>query len=393
MKRSVAYGASVFLATAVWLCGAAVQAASAKEEAKQHFDAGNALIENEDYAAATAEFELSVRLFPTKMGLFNLANCYKALTRYGDALDALARLQREFSGKLGELATEVAALQSTIEGMVGGVTVRIDRDGATVFLDNVVVGTSPLAKPLVVAPGDHAIGVRLAGYQDAVQIVRVVARTQSEVSLALAVALAAPAAPALGAPTLAPGQSPATLALPPPPAVPAVPLIDDQAAVEAALGKDLGRLHTDWLQAKTKRFPRFSDYAYEFYKGKKRKGVILAAVLGPVFLVLGGALSAAMFSLYENTTTCDQVLNFDADCERVDGYRTAGGVFAGVFGAAALTFIGVGIGKAVVNKKRMLKVDAARKVALRGPRLEFAGLSPLADASGEPSGLALQWVF
>jgi len=94
-------------------------AQSPKIEAKQHFDAGNALVENEDYSAAAAEFEVSVSLYATKMGLFNLANCYKALNRYGDALEALARLEREFAGKLGDLADEVASLKATIEGMVG----------------------------------------------------------------------------------------------------------------------------------------------------------------------------------------------------------------------------------------------------------------------------------
>jgi hypothetical protein len=391
MKRSRAYEVSIPLAIAVSLFGAAALAASAKDEAKQHFDAGNALVENEDYAAAAAEFELSVGLYPTKMGLFNLANSYKALNRYGDALDALSRLQREFAGKLGELAAEVASLKNTIEGMVGRVSVRVDRDGATVSVDDLEVGTSPLAKPLVLAPGEHVIGARLSGYEEATQHLRVVARARSEVAFAL-VPAAAPA-PQPGAYAPAPTSALAAGAPTPSAAPPAKPIVDDEAAVAAAVGKDLSRPHAVWLRSRTARYPRFSDYMYDFYEGKKRGGVVLAAVLGPVFLVAGGVLSGVMFGMYGSKTTCDVVLNYDPDCKPVESFRIAGAVFAGVFGAAAVTVIAVGAAKASANKKRMRKIDALRQVALREPKLEFVGFAPLADTEAKPSGLALQWTF
>lgn len=387
MKRSRAHGASIALAMAAALWGAAAAAGSAKEQARQHFDAGNALVENEDYAAAAAEFELSVGLYPTKMGLFNLANAYKALNRYGDALDALARLQREFAGKLEDLAPEVAALQSTIEGMVGRVAVRVDREGAAITVDGAEVGTSPLAKPLVLAPGEHAIGARLSGYLEAVQIVRVAARSKSEASLALVVAPAVAPAPAGGVPI--PAAAPAAA-----PAVPPKPVVDDESAVAAAVGKEVTDQHAYWLRSRTSRYPRFSDYMYDYYKGKKRGGIVLAAVLGPVFVVVGGGLAAAMFGMYANTTTCDLTLSYDADCEPVQDFLIAGAVFAGVFGAAAVTVITVGAVKASRNKVRMEKVDRVRQaVALREPGLEFAGLLAIADAGGDPRGLALRWTF
>jgi hypothetical protein len=233
MNRTASIGTAIALAMAATLLAVGASAQSAKTEAKQHFDAGNALVDNEDYAAATAEFELSVKIFPTKMGLFNLANCYKALTRYGDALAALARLEREFAGKLGSLAGEVAALKNTIEGMVGRITVKVDRDGASVRVDGADVGASPLAAPLVLAPGDHLVEARLPGYLDAAQTVRVAARERQELSLALVeepppppVVEPPPPAPVETAPA-APETAPAAPAIvapaPPPPPPPLSP--------------------------------------------------------------------------------------------------------------------------------------------------------------------------
>jgi hypothetical protein len=185
MMRGTICGASIALAAAAWLSGANATAESSKVEAKQHFDAGNALVDNEDYAAATSEFELSVRIYPTKMGLFNLANCYKALNRYGDALEALARLESEFAGKLGTLSRDVSSLKNTIEGMVGRLDVKVDKGGAAIRVDGADVGTSPLAKPLVLSPGDHVIEARLPGFTDASKTVRIAARETLEASFVL----------------------------------------------------------------------------------------------------------------------------------------------------------------------------------------------------------------
>lgn len=228
---------SVAIGLALSLAAATASAGSAKSEAEQHFKAGNALVENEDYAAAIAEFELSVRLYPTKMGLFNLANAYKAQNRYGDALEALSRIERDFAGKLGGLAVEVQTLKSTIEGMVGRLDVKVDRDGATIVVDGAQVGTSPLAGPLVVAPGDRAVEARLAGFVTASQTVRIAARGRTEVALVLVEEAAPPPAPAIApvpaegppaaaetAPAAAPASAEAAPApQPAPPEPPALP--------------------------------------------------------------------------------------------------------------------------------------------------------------------------
>jgi tetratricopeptide (TPR) repeat protein len=207
------------LAALLVAAGAAAEPVGAKAEAKQHFDAGNALVANEDYAAAAAEFELSVQLYSTKSGLFNLANCYKALNRYGDSLGTLARLEREFAGKLDYLEAEVATMKSTIEGMVGRLEVLVDRDGAEILVDGAHAGVSPLEQPLVLAPGDRIIEARYPGFLDSSQTVRIVAREQRAVSFTLEESPALPPGPAITPPEPPAAASGSEVPREPPPAL------------------------------------------------------------------------------------------------------------------------------------------------------------------------------
>jgi tetratricopeptide (TPR) repeat protein len=209
--RSIGATAGAVVAALAIAAMATPAKASVKNESKLHFDAGLSLVDNEDYAAAAVEFETSVRLYPTKMGLYNLANCYKALRRYGAALDAIERLESEFKGKLGNLTREVKALKETVEGIVGRLDVRVDKDGAAVLVDGADAGVSPLAKPLVLAPGDHIVFVRLEGFESAPQTVRIVAMGRFEVSFIMTPVQEAPPVP-VPEPAVAPPAPPQPVA-------------------------------------------------------------------------------------------------------------------------------------------------------------------------------------
>src|SRR5262249_2683195 len=85
-------------------------------------------------------------------------------------------------------------------------------DGADITLDEVAVGTSPLAKPLVVNPGHHKIGATKGGRSAESRVVSVAGADHAKVELTIEEA--APPAPP---PVAAPVETPA----PPPPAAPA----------------------------------------------------------------------------------------------------------------------------------------------------------------------------
>jgi len=149
--------------------------AGEKEQAKQLFDAGLKLMRMDDFAGATADFERSVALYPTQNSLFNLANCYKAVQRYTDALNVLARLRRQFADKLKPEIKEAADRQEReIQSLVARLTIRTAPADAKVKVDGREVGTGPSLGPLMLGPGDHEVEVSRPGYQDVRRSVQLV---------------------------------------------------------------------------------------------------------------------------------------------------------------------------------------------------------------------------
>ena len=149
MKRQLcALCVAVLVACASWSA-----IAGDKEEAKQLFDAGLKLMHLDDFAGASANFERSVALYPTQNSLFNLANCYKALQRYGDALAVIERLKRDFAGKLKpEIKEAVEREQQDIQSLVARLTLRTVPADATIKIDGKDVGQGPTLGPLLLGP-------------------------------------------------------------------------------------------------------------------------------------------------------------------------------------------------------------------------------------------------
>jgi hypothetical protein len=153
-----------------------------KEEAKQLFDAGLKLMHLDDFAGASANFERSVALYPTQNSLFNLANCYKALQRYGDALAVIERLKRDFAGKLKpEIKEAVERQQQDIQSLVARLTLRTVPADATIKIDGKDVGQGPTLGPLLLGPGEHEIEAARPGRRSerrSVKLVSGVERTE-----------------------------------------------------------------------------------------------------------------------------------------------------------------------------------------------------------------------
>jgi hypothetical protein len=154
-----AFGAGLFFA-------AGTGAADNKAEAKKHFKSGIALFKAEKFAGAAVEFDESSRLYKTKGALFNLANCYKALSRYAEALATLKLLEGEFKGTLSEeMLSGVKQLRDEINSVTGELGVKVNRNGAEIYVDDELVGRSPLSRPLLLGPGYHVLRVQMKGME------------------------------------------------------------------------------------------------------------------------------------------------------------------------------------------------------------------------------------
>jgi outer membrane receptor for ferrienterochelin and colicins len=163
------------LAVCACLLAAAPAVAGDKAEAQKHFKTGLALMKVEDFAGAAAEFEASVATFPTKTGLFNLANCYKALQRYGDALAVIDRLKRDFASKLKpEIKEAVERQEREIQSLVARLTLETVPADASIKIDGKDVGTGPTLGPLLLGPGEHEIEAARPGHHSQRRSVKLV---------------------------------------------------------------------------------------------------------------------------------------------------------------------------------------------------------------------------
>ncbi len=183
---------------------------SDKANAQKHFKAGVSLQKVEDFEAAIAAFESSLRLYPSKGAMFNLANCLRATHRYGEALGVLQRLDLAYGQTLDP--TMRAAVDQQIEelrNLTASLVVQVDQAGAEVRVDGKVIGEAPFAKELRLSPGSHTLEVRLEGYEPAKIEVELAPRQQATQTITLERASSTPPAPTTTPPTgTAPGPPP-----------------------------------------------------------------------------------------------------------------------------------------------------------------------------------------
>lgn len=165
---------------------ASLSEAADKQKAKAHFASGKALMKVDNFDGAALEFEASIANYPTKNALFNLAQCYRALSKYAEALDALDRLAKDFGDSMSRpMKTAVDEILNEIESLAANLKVQVDRPGATISVNGKVVGESPLANPLVLAPGRHEVEVSLSGYETERRRVSLMSKDNKEESFAL----------------------------------------------------------------------------------------------------------------------------------------------------------------------------------------------------------------
>jgi hypothetical protein len=133
-----------------------------KAEARERFDTGLHLFEKGENAGALAEFKRAYQLIPNPVVLYNMGLVYAAMNRPVDALDALNQFLADPGAATAEQkhATEVRAEQ---EKRIAQLVILTDHP-ATVEIDGVEVGHTPLSQPIRVASGSHVVAVEAPGF-------------------------------------------------------------------------------------------------------------------------------------------------------------------------------------------------------------------------------------
>jgi hypothetical protein len=161
-------------------------AASKSDEASQRFKSGVAFYKDRDFTAALVEFKRAYELLPNYNVLYNLGQTARELKDYAAALTAFERYLGEGGTKVSAARRkEVQAAIDELRKKVGKIKVTTSVDGAEILVDDVAVGVSPLAAPVVVNVGRRKLSATSSGYTPAQRMVDVAGTGETEVTLEL----------------------------------------------------------------------------------------------------------------------------------------------------------------------------------------------------------------
>jgi len=134
-----------------------------KAEARERFDTGLHLFEKGENAGALAEFKRAFQLIPNPLVLYNMGLVYAAMNRPVDALDALNQFLAEPGTAGAEQKKHAEEVRAEQDKRIAQLVVLTDHP-ATVEVDGVEVGHTPLGKPIRVGSGSHVVAVEAPGF-------------------------------------------------------------------------------------------------------------------------------------------------------------------------------------------------------------------------------------
>lgn len=139
--------------------------AQGADSAEVHFKHGVGLYQDSDYKAALVEFRRAYELSKNWRVLYNVAQAEFQSLDYPAALETFERYLVQGGDKVPrarqkEVQDEIAQLRMR----VGRVHLVSAVAGATVAIDDVVVGTTPLERDVVVGTGTHGVVVKKPGF-------------------------------------------------------------------------------------------------------------------------------------------------------------------------------------------------------------------------------------
>ena len=168
---------------------ASAQTEAERAQARAAFQRGVEAYAAERFEEALASFQEAYRIAPHPSVRVNMANCYERLERPLEALDHFERFLAEAENASAEQQREVRTAVRRLRQQVGEVFVRVQPDGATVRVGN-VLRTAPVLEPIELARGTHRVEVSFAGHRTETRDVEV--RGGDRVELTVTLVQAAP---------------------------------------------------------------------------------------------------------------------------------------------------------------------------------------------------------
>ena len=175
--RGLEVGLLVAVAAAVLLAGpdAAAQprsprpvslAQSLPPDARRDYDAGKLLFEDGDYATALLKYQAAFDQTHDARLLWNVAVCQKDLRHYARAAATLGRYLAEGGDRLSPSDRHDAQeLARAIAPFTVPTTIQVSEPDAQIWIDEAMVGRSPLAGTVALDMGTRRVRVKKDGYR------------------------------------------------------------------------------------------------------------------------------------------------------------------------------------------------------------------------------------
>ena len=161
------------------------EANAKRAEAAERFDRAMALVDEKDYPGALAELKRVQEIAPHPQVLFNLGLVYAATNR---PVEAVAAMEKVLDAP-GSLRAESLARARAVRDEQARRTARLDvttNVPATIEIDGIAVGTTPLGAPVPVAAGTRVVSAMGPGYLPLRKEVVVAGATTQALALELA---------------------------------------------------------------------------------------------------------------------------------------------------------------------------------------------------------------
>jgi hypothetical protein len=185
--------------------------AAAVEEGRARFTRGIGLYRDGDYKAALIEFKRAYEVAPAPRLLYDIGQTDFQMQDYAGALSAFQRYLADSGTQVpADRRKQVTEDIAKLRARVGELAVTTNEPGAEISIDDVVVGTTPLA-PINVSAGARRVVATLKGHTPASKIIEIAGGDHAALQLALeevASAAAPAAAPIVIMPVASPSKPP-----------------------------------------------------------------------------------------------------------------------------------------------------------------------------------------
>ncbi len=154
--------------------------------ARAEYEAGKLLYQDGDFQNALIKFQRVYELSHDGRLLWNIAVCEKNLRRYTRVLATLDRYLVEAGSVISaEDRQEAKDLAAAAKPLVSALRITVTEPGAAILVDDVNVGTSPLAAAVWLDLGKRRIHIQKAGFKPFDRPLEVVGGTELTITAAL----------------------------------------------------------------------------------------------------------------------------------------------------------------------------------------------------------------